>query len=165
MTVLLSLLRQETDEFIDKNKIIRFIFSEIYGSFAKEGTDFVIEDGVVYINNPIAFADLNDGDTIYFQSQNDEPVPEPVPFVVAGFEASDRWSFSLKGDADAAEYKTDYIYKDFSNKPLYLSSVACDYKIGEDYFRVCILEPHYISEFITVEKKKAKHKRICGTPC
>lgn len=110
------LATQETDEFIDKNKTIRFIFSEIYGSFAKEGSDFVIEDGVVYINNPIAFADLNDGDTIYFQSsndENDEPVPEPVPFVVAGFEASDRWSFSLIGNADAAEYKTDYIYKDF----------------------------------------------------
>ena len=153
------LATQETDEFIDKNKIIRFIFSEIYGSFAKEGADFVIVDGVVYINNPIAFADLNDGDTIYFQSsndENDEPVPEPVPFVVAGFEASDRWSFSLIGDADAAEYKTDYIYKDFSNKPLYLSSVACDYKIGEDYFRVCILEPHYISEFITVEKEEGE---------
>ena len=144
------LATQETDEFIDKNKIIRFIFSEIYGSFAKKDSDFVIEDGVVYINNPIAFADLNDGDTIYFQSQNGEP----VPFVVAGFEASDRWNFSLIGDA--AEYETDYIYKDFSNKPLYLSSVACDYKIGEDYFRVCILEPHYISEFITVEKEEGE---------
>lgn len=144
------LATQETDEFIDKNKIIRFIFSEIYGSFAKEGTDFVIKGGVVYINNPIAFADLNDGDTIYFQSPNGEP----VPFVVAGFEASDRWSFSLIGD-DAAEYKTDYIYKDFSNKPLYLLA-ACDYKIDEDYFRVCILEPHYISEFITVEKEEGE---------
>lgn len=129
----------DIDEIINKYSIVRFVFPEIYGSFAKKGSDYSFSSGIVNINVGVslAFANLNDGDKIYLKKE----AGMVKGFTVSGFEESGRTSFTLL-DYDS-DYNTDYLYLDYSNKPLYLSCFLDIYD-GTTGFT---LKPYYVGNY------------------
>jgi len=74
-------------------------------------------NGVIFVDNFLAFRDVNDGDTLYFKHVSD---PIFYPFIVSGFEESNRVFFNFETSTLGERTR---IYRNIKNVPLYFSTI------------------------------------------
>jgi hypothetical protein len=138
----------EIIENILENKCVSFTFPSVYGHVGDLGIDYEIDGDTVTVNNDFVFDEINDGDIVAFKDE----AGGITTFKVADFAANERASFRLTNRVGSTEFKNNAIYKDFSNKPLYISAMFTFKPPSEEEFQCFYLTPIYIGEYFRVAK-------------
>ena len=91
-----------------------FVLKDGYNVVGVNPTDFTESSGTVTVVDYNDFASVNDGDVLYWKASNSATF---YPFTVAGFEASDRETFTYT----QASGERVRIYQDISDTKLYIT--------------------------------------------
>jgi hypothetical protein len=102
------------------NYVLKIKEAKQWHSTGGSNGDCSISGTTITVLNNARFADVKDGDTLYFAS-NDGGSTSYHAFVVQGFEASGRTSFTFDDENQVEETNYDVIFKDVSNQELYIS--------------------------------------------
>jgi hypothetical protein len=126
----------EIDTIITNETNISFTFPNIFKKIADiSRSDYHVDDGEVFVDNEIAFRNINDGDILYAFDSN----AQLYGFEVTEFEFNNRTMFVPKY-ISGNPVGILYIYKNYSNVSLYLTNVF-DYLIGDTIFKLFRLSP------------------------